>query len=349
MKLKAVFLFVIICISCIFFYNLINHYNQIEKFENLDQIDAVITYVNDSDPVWNNEKEKYSKNGKNDTINSHKKWRFNNSNEIKYCLLCIQKNCPFFKNIFIVIASNSQKCDISFLTKETQRKIKFITHQEFYYNKEDLPTFNSMSIEHNIHNIKGLNERFVYFNDDCFINKKLTESDFIENGKIIIHKEDNFVSPKGTPNNTEAGFFTAWKNTNKMLDTLFPEKANEQRNLIKHVPQIQLKTVHLKLKQLFPQQFNTTSSSKFRNTECSLMSAGLAEYYSIYSGLASTGQCNSNNNCSYLQVFVNGNQEKTNLALKAIKEKQYSFINIQSSVPDNSEFNLEEIYKQIFK
>lgn len=325
------------------------NYNYQENFiGDSEPIDAVITYVNDQDPNWINERKKYNTKSSNETINSRQKWRFQSSNEIKYCLLCIQNNCPFFRNIFIVIASQSQKCDISFLSYEMKNKIIFITHPEFYYTTSHLPTFNSISIEHNIHNIPNLSEYFVYFNDDCFINKPLTKDAFInKEGKIIIHKEDNFISPRGTPSSNEAGYFSAIKNSNKMLDTLFPETKNEDRPLIKHVPQIQIKSVHKKLKEIFIKEFEISSSSKFRNTDCNLMSAFLAEYYSIYSNLAVTGSCNLNNNCSYLQVFVTCDKQRNNEIIKKIKTENPSFINIQSAVK-NAECNLEEIYKSIF-
>lgn len=310
-------------------------------------IDAVISYVNDQDEYWIQQKEKYNKTA-NETINSRKKWRFQSSNEIKYCLLCIQKNCNFFRNIFIVIASHSQKFDTSFLSYETKNKIKFITHNEFYYNVNHLPTFNSISIEHNIHNIPNLSEHFVYFNDDCFICKPLNKYDFItKQGKIIIHKEDDYISPKGIPTINESGYFSAIKNTNKMLDILFPNTKNEERHLIKHVPQIQIKSVHKKLKELFPKQFEISSSSRFRNTDCNLMSAFLAEYYSIYTGLAIIGSCNLNNSCSYLQFFVKCDKDRNNEIIQKIKRENPTFLNIQSTVRD-TDCNLEEIYKEIF-
>jgi Stealth protein CR2, conserved region 2/Stealth protein CR3, conserved region 3 len=317
-----------------------------ENFTDSTSIDAVITYVNDSDPNWIKMRQQYNNKAANETINSRQTWRFQSSNEIMYCLMCIQKNCPFFRNIYVVIAIPSQKCDISFLNNDTQRKIKFITHDEFYYNKNDLPTFNSISIEHNIHNIKNLSEHFVYFNDDCFVNKPAKISDFITNdNKIIIHKEDTFISPRGTPSVNEAGYFSAIKNSNVMLDKLFPKTQDEARHIIKHVPQIQIVSVHKKLKELFPKEFKISSSSKFRNTDCNLMSAFLAEYYSLYSGLGVTASKSSNP--EYVQVFVNCDKNRGNQIIQKIKTEKPKFINIQSAVKNN-QCNLEDIYKSVF-
>ena len=48
-------------------------------------------------------------------------------------------------------------------------KLKVIRHDEFIPEKY-LPTFSSRPIELNLHRIPGLPEKFVYFNDDMFLN-----------------------------------------------------------------------------------------------------------------------------------------------------------------------------------
>ena len=59
------------------------------------------------------------------------------------------------------------------------------TAQDVYKRQpeEYLPTFNSHTIEMNLHRIKGLSEQFVYFNDDMFINKPMKPRDFFVHGK----------------------------------------------------------------------------------------------------------------------------------------------------------------------
>ena len=55
-----------------------------------------------------------------------------------------------------------------------------VKHTDFIPN-EYLPTFNSHTIELNLHRIKGLSENFVYFNDDMYILKSLNEKYFFKN------------------------------------------------------------------------------------------------------------------------------------------------------------------------
>ena len=63
-------------------------------------------------------------------------------------------------------------------------KIVVVKHEDFI-PKEYLPTFNSHTIELNLHRIKGLSEYFIYFNDDTFILDKLQEKDFFKNGLFL--------------------------------------------------------------------------------------------------------------------------------------------------------------------
>src|SRR5699024_940928 len=65
---------------------------------------------------------------------------------------------------------------------EDHPKLNVVSHHEFM-PPEFLPTFNSRSIEFNMHNIKGLSEKFIYFNDDMFLTDKTVPEDFFEDGK----------------------------------------------------------------------------------------------------------------------------------------------------------------------
>lgn len=319
-----------IIILLIFLYFIIDNFNP--------TIDAVITYVNPDDPIWIKEKEKYANKDTTETINSRKNWRWQNSNEIKYCLLGIQKHAPFFRKIFLVVSGVSQTPDLSYLDETTKNKITVVTHSEFYKDQGHLPTYNSMSIEANLFRIKDLSEYFVYFNDDTFINKPVTKYDFVRNGRIVIRPEI-LVSPKGRPNDSDSGFFSAWKNTNKMLDTKF---GSSERLVIKHTPQIQVKRAHYRLSELFPDEFEKTSRSKFRSIECNLINAGLAEYYSLNNGLGKVYP----DDLKDIQIFIN-NGSNIDYIINYLKSNDFTFINLQNS-NTNPDFSLKNLLERLF-
>lgn len=59
-------------------------------------------------------------------------------------------------------------------------KLVVVNHKEFIPHNH-LPTFNSHPIELHLHRISGLSEKFVYFNDDMFIIKKMHPNNFFRN------------------------------------------------------------------------------------------------------------------------------------------------------------------------
>jgi hypothetical protein len=60
-------------------------------------------------------------------------------------------------------------------------KLNIVNHKDFI-PEEYLPLFNSRAIEININKIKGIADKFVYFNDDQFLINKVKPEDFFKNG-----------------------------------------------------------------------------------------------------------------------------------------------------------------------
>lgn len=313
-------------------------------FNGQSSIDIVITYVNDKDPHWLAQKELYLKENKEPkTIFSTKNWRYTSNDEIIYCLLGIQKNMTFIRNIYVTVSSYSQLNLDKFkdvLEPKFINKIKIIKHSDFFINTLHLPTFNSLSIEANIHNIQGLSDNFIYFNDDCFVTKPVTEGNFISILNNLLIRKENTISPTGIPTVNDSGFYAAWKNTNRLLDTI---KKETNRKMIQHVPQIQKISIHKKLWEIFPKEMEITSSSKFRNKFCNLINGGLAEYYSFYDNKAVSIE----NNEDYLQVFIKGKETFQELA-KLDKNDVPMFLNIQNATEEEISEEFKRFFNKIF-
>lgn len=109
------------------------------------------------------------------------KGRFSDNQELKYSLRSAEKYAPWIRKIFIVTDNQVPE----WLDTDNE-KIKIVDHKEIL-PQEALPTFNSRIIEHNLHNIPGLAENFLYANDDMFFNREVKPSDFfLEDGTPII-------------------------------------------------------------------------------------------------------------------------------------------------------------------
>ena len=159
------------------------------------KIDLVITYVNNNEPVWKNAFIKTCT-----QYNYYRKMgsmigqRFDDIGLFETNLKLIMKNMPWLNKIYLVVSNKEQVP--SYAKKICGDKLKVVMHHEFIYSQY-LPTFNSTTIEMFLWNIKGLEEHFIYINDDMFPVNKLEPSDFYEDNKIKIDFiTDNIESVK---------------------------------------------------------------------------------------------------------------------------------------------------------
>lgn len=135
----------------------------------MNKIDFVIPWVDGSDERWL--KERNSITNSNITKTQYRDWGL-----LKYWFRMIEKNSPWVNNIFFVTWGHVP----SFLNTK-HPKIKIVKHEDFIPEKY-LPTFSANVIETNIHRIKGLSEKFVYFNDDVYMIKETSPEDFFIDG-----------------------------------------------------------------------------------------------------------------------------------------------------------------------
>jgi Stealth protein CR2, conserved region 2/Stealth protein CR1, conserved region 1 len=149
-------------------------------------VDAVITWVDGSDPRHKAQRAYYLKNAQtplhDNGTNPH---RWVCSDELNYCLRSIGNNAPWIRRIWIV--TDNQHPDMSALPADLLAKTSIVDHREIFRGYDAaLPTFNSLSIETMLWRIPGLSEHFLYFNDDVFLTAPVTPADFFaENGPVL--------------------------------------------------------------------------------------------------------------------------------------------------------------------
>lgn len=145
-------------------------------------VDAVILWVNGSDPVLRAKRQMYESNA-NVHISALEHTRFADTGEIYFCIASILKFAPWFRNIWIV-TDNQRPAHIDEFANEglaCGTNISIVDHRVIFRDHlKYLPTFNSPSIETLIWNIPGLAERFVYFNDDFFLNSNTSVETFFD-------------------------------------------------------------------------------------------------------------------------------------------------------------------------
>lgn len=136
-------------------------------------LDFVITWVDGSDPAWLDEKSHFASGSEAD----NRKERYRDWDHLKYWFRGIEKNAPWVHNIYFVTWGH-----LPAWLNTAHPKLHIIKHTDFI-PPQYLPTYNSHTIELNLHRIPGLSENFVYFNDDVFLIRPVTPQHFFKSGK----------------------------------------------------------------------------------------------------------------------------------------------------------------------
>ena len=136
-------------------------------------MDIVITYVNGLDPIWQRDYEKY-------TNQPVLEKRFRDWGTLQYLFRGIAENMPFIRKVHLVVSHESQVPE--WINRD---EVHIVLHKDII-PAEYLPVFNSNPIEMHLHRIEGLDEEYLYFNDDIFPMRKCEPTDFFRNGKGVL-------------------------------------------------------------------------------------------------------------------------------------------------------------------
>ncbi len=244
------------------------------------KIDFVIIWVDGNDRNWKKEKEKYDTSAV--MSDSDTEIRYRDWDNLQYWFRGVEQFAPWVNKIHFVTWGHLPKW-----LNTNNPKLNIVNHRD-YIPKEYLPTFNSHTIELNLHRIKGLSEQFVYFNDDMFITSSTVPEDFFKNGKPC----DTFALNCIYFGHDSAGHFngsnmevinTEFKNKNSIMKRDFFKwysPKNGFRNIVRttmllswswfpgfyynHLPSSFLKSTLISVWDKYYDTLNKTSASKFR-------------------------------------------------------------------------------------
>ena len=136
-----------------------------------DPIDFVIAWVDGADPEWRKRKEEFlGSPSTDDRIERYRDWDL-----LRYWFRGIEEFAPWANRIWFICDQNPPE----WLNLDHPR-LRVVRHED-YIPQEYLPAFSSHPIELNMHRIKGLSEKFVYFNDDMFLIAPVESSFFFKN------------------------------------------------------------------------------------------------------------------------------------------------------------------------
>lgn len=175
-------------------------------------MDIVITFVDGNDPLWQQD---YAQTvGPSVIAKRYRDWGL-----LKYLFRGIEKHLPFIRQVHLVVSRESQVP-----AWINPQNVHVVLHRDII-PQQFLPVFNASSIEMFLHRIPGLDEEFLYFNDDCFPVKDCRPEDFFEGNRIILGFTKHFFT--GSP----------FKELCKMSDSLAKKAAGVEASRSYHRPQ----------------------------------------------------------------------------------------------------------------
>lgn len=149
-------------------------------------IDIVLPWVDGSDPKWRKLKEKICKTEHPEkTANSN--IRYESWDNLHYWFRAIEKNMPWVHKIFLLTWGHLP----AFLDVQ-HPKLAIVRHED-YIPSEYLPTFNSNTIEMNVHRIASLAENFILFNDDVFPLQQIAETYYFQDDIVCDEAVENII------------------------------------------------------------------------------------------------------------------------------------------------------------
>lgn len=150
-------------------------------------IDAVITWVDGSDPAHAQRLGRYLESLGRVRPAAADPTRFNDAGEIDWCLASIARFAPWFRHVHLVVDRQRPRLLDAIAGSEFGKRIRVVEHADLFEGFESyLPTFNSRAIITALWRIPDLAERFVYFNDDFALIQPVSPTDFFRDDKLVV-------------------------------------------------------------------------------------------------------------------------------------------------------------------
>lgn len=154
---------------------------------NNNPIDIVLPWVDEKDTIWEAERKKWaSKSGQGSFESSNV--RFQCWDNLNLWFRAIEECMPWINKIFLITFGHIP----SFLNTE-HVKLRIVRHEE-YIPYEYRPTFNSNTIEMNIHRIKDLSQNFILFSDDVFPLTYIDEEYYFKDNMVCDEAVENIIT-----------------------------------------------------------------------------------------------------------------------------------------------------------
>ena len=247
-------------------------YGEAERATETEPIDAVYCWVNSEDPEWRASLSEFRPDGDID------KDRFQQFDEMKFSIRSIDMFAPWIRKIFVF--SDCRPPDWF----RAGDRVEWVYHKDVI-DKAYLPLFNSHAIETFLHEIPGLSDRFLYFNDDMFLSGFVRPSDFFTDfGQGVSRLERSGMVPYflDNPDRCEE-WQAATANSARLLlrdDGVLPARLHKHTNYALKI------SAYRKLVETYGQEIEATRRSRFRAASDHNFTAFLYHHFCLARGEA---------------------------------------------------------------
>lgn len=213
----------------------------------LEQIPIVYLWVDGSDKEY---KKRYSL-----LVNS----RNRDNDDLKYSLRSLETYMPWWKGKLYIVTDN--QCPSWLMLDDN---IIIVDHKDIIPEKF-LPTFNSHFIQRYVHNIDGIEDNFLLFDDDFILNDSLRPEDFIKDSILINKFNDGIISLNKLNIKSNLWKASVYQTMNILKDKL---NDNFDKLYLNHSPYVLSKKSIIECNELFKNELED-KIFKFRDYEFS--------------------------------------------------------------------------------
>ncbi|WP_405974489.1 stealth family protein [Streptomyces sp. NBC_00988] len=253
-------------------------------------VDAVYTWVDGDDPSW--QRRKAQAKGEAYHAESASDARFISRDELRYSVRSLHLFAPWIRNVYIVTDDQ-----VPPWLREDLPGLRIASHREIFRDPADLPTFNSHSIESQLHHIEGLAEHFLYFNDDMFMGRPVAPHAFFTPSGTARYFPSRNRIPQGPVAETDTPVDAACKNNRALLLERFGRVITQP---MEHIPYALRRSAMEEAERDFPEAWARTSASRFRAMTDLSPTSSFALYYAALTGRGQPGSMPF----TYLQLAV---------------------------------------------
>lgn len=237
-------------------------------------VDVVYTWVDDTDPAWQARRDAALTSLDRPLMTQAAgAARFANHDELRYSMRSLHLYAPWVRRIWLVTDDQ-----VPAWLDPCHERVRVVSHKELFADRGRLPTFNSHAIESQLHQLDGLSEQFVYFNDDVFVGRPLSPLKFFQpNGLSKLFPSKGKVDP-GPVSAEDLASTAAGKNNRALLARDFDRHLTYK---MKHVPHPLRRDVLAEMTARYAEELDRTAGNRFRDaSDVSLVSSAY-HYYAL--------------------------------------------------------------------